>query len=127
MKLRSIALAGVALAAMSTPALAGEGWYIGLGGGYSNPEPMKIRTAPPLSVPASLRLKDSGVVIGGVGYKWDSGLRLEVEDSYTSHDFRPTSPGVAGTLSGSAELVSIMGNLVYDWQIGDRWALSLGG
>ncbi len=36
MKLRMIALAGVAVAALSSPAIAGEGWYLGLGGGYAS-------------------------------------------------------------------------------------------
>ena len=36
MKLRLLAMATVAAAALSTPALAGEGWYLGLGGGWDN-------------------------------------------------------------------------------------------
>ncbi len=39
MKLRSIALAGVALAALTAPAAASDylGWYLGAGIGYSAP------------------------------------------------------------------------------------------
>ena len=36
MKLRLLAMATVAAAALSTPALAGDGWYLGLGGGYDD-------------------------------------------------------------------------------------------
>ena len=36
MKLRLLAMATVAAAALSTPALAGDGWYLGLGGGWDN-------------------------------------------------------------------------------------------
>ncbi len=34
MKIRMIALAGVAALALSTPAMANEGWYLGLGAGW---------------------------------------------------------------------------------------------
>ena len=36
MKLRLLAMATVAAAALSTPAMAGDGWYLGLGGGWDN-------------------------------------------------------------------------------------------
>ncbi len=34
MKIRMIALAGVAALALSTPAMAADGWYLGLGAGW---------------------------------------------------------------------------------------------
>ncbi len=43
MKLRTAALAGASLLCFATPALAGEGWYLGLGAGYSMPENIKDR------------------------------------------------------------------------------------
>ena len=51
MKLRMLAMATVAAAALSTPALAAEGWYLGLGGGWDNQIGPRIS-----SVPAPTRL-----------------------------------------------------------------------
>ena len=38
MKLRTAALAGASILFFATPALAGEGWYLGLGAGWSQPQ-----------------------------------------------------------------------------------------
>ena len=50
MKLRLLAMATVAAAALSTPAMAGDGWYLGLGGGFD--EQSGIRGTS-VSVPAA--------------------------------------------------------------------------
>ena len=36
MKIRLLAMAGVAAMALSTPAMAAEGWYLGLGAGWDH-------------------------------------------------------------------------------------------
>jgi hypothetical protein len=46
MKIRMLALAGVAAVALSAPARAGDGWYLGLGGGYDSMS--SIHTSSPL-------------------------------------------------------------------------------
>ena len=53
MKIRMLALAGVAAAALSAPAHAAtEGWYLGLAGGYDNMPDVRAHsaTAPALGV-----------------------------------------------------------------------------
>jgi OOP family OmpA-OmpF porin len=130
MKLRSIALAGVALAALSaSPALANDtqGWYIGLGAGYDHQDPVHVITAPPLSAHANVGMQDMAMVAGAFGYKWASGLRLEFEVGYSSHDVHAHNPPFAGTLSGTGTLKSALFNIVYDMNLGGRWGLSLGG
>ena len=130
MKLRSIALAGVALAALSvSPALANDtqGWYLGLGAGYSQMDDIKAVTAPPLAAHASLGQGDGVFVAGSFGYKWASNLRMEFEVGYSSHDQQAHNPPFAGTLDGSNELKSALVNVIYDWNLGSRWSLSFGG
>src|SRR6195952_5645016 len=130
MKLRSIALAGVALAALSaSPALANDtqGWYLGLGVGYDHMDAIHTVTAPPLSVTANLRQQDGAFVAGSFGYKWSSNLRLEFEAGYSSHDQRTPNAPFAGTLDGSTQLKSALVNVIYDWNLGSRWSVSLGG
>src|SRR5258708_2911786 len=116
MKLRSIVLTGVALAALSvTPALANDtqGWYLGLGAGYDHMDPIHVVTAPPPSVAARLGQQDMAMVAGGFGYKWASGLRLEFEVGYSSHDQHAHNPPFAGTLAGTTTVKSALFNIVY--------------
>ena len=88
MKLRLIALAGVAALAISSPALAGSetGWYFTIGAGWDQLQDVKI-TSP--SVPGAedeAPFNNSAVVAGGVGYKLSSiPIRIEGEIGYDSH------------------------------------------
>src|ERR1700743_3386839 len=130
MKLRSIALTGVALAALSVgPAMANdtEGWYIGLGAGYDHMDPIKAVGVPPLSAHANLGQGDSAMVAGPFGYKWPDGLRMEFEVGYSSHDQHHDTPPFVGSLHGTNDLKSALVNFIYDWNLGPSWSLSLGG
>src|ERR1700709_1787374 len=130
MKLRSIALAGVALAALSaSPALANDtqGWYLGLGVGYYHMTSIPLVTAPPPSVHVDLHQQDGVMVAGSFGYKWASNLRMEFEAGYSSHDQTGHNPPFAGTLSGSNELKSALVNAISDWNLGSNLSVSLGG
>ncbi|HTC82782.1 MAG TPA: outer membrane beta-barrel protein, partial [Rhizomicrobium sp.] len=123
MKIRLIALAGVAALALSTPAMATEGWYLGLGAGWDHQNKISIKSTAGSPVPlaaSSLKSSDGAIVAGAFGYAWDNGLRVEWEDSYTSHSFK------AGN-GGSDSLLGFMVNAVYDIPLGDNWKLSLGG
>jgi outer membrane protein OmpA-like peptidoglycan-associated protein len=104
-----------------------QGWYLGLGAGYDHSEPYEAVTAPPLSAHADLGQGDGALVAGSFGYKWASNLRLEFEVGYDSHDQHGHTPPFNGTLGGTNELKSALVNMVYDWNLGSRWSLSLGG
>ena len=87
MKLRSIALAGAAVLALSTPALASvPGWYLGLGVGYDQLTSVNatLQTSPPIA--GTISYSGNAIYTGSAGYKWDSGVRLELELGYDSHD-----------------------------------------
>ena len=88
MKLRVLAMATVAAAALSTPAMAGDGWYLGLGGGWDN-QPGIRGTSVPAPTLFNQKTNSSDNFIGAVaiGYKWaDTGWRLENELAFTQHD-----------------------------------------
>ena len=122
MKLRMLAMATVAAAALSTPALAGEGWYLGLGGGWSGQEAQTFRSVP-LPATGSLTFPASDNAIGmlSVGYAWGNGWRLENEIALTSHDVKRAG------FNGGGQITSTLINLTYDIPLGDTWKFTLGG
>jgi hypothetical protein len=122
MKLRLLAMATVAAAAFTTPALAGEGWYLGLGGGWDGQNGIRGISVP---APALFNQKtnsaSSAIGAVAVGYKWAEGLRLENEVAFTQHDI-----SVSGATGGN-QILSDMVNLAYDYPISDTWKLTVGG
>src|SRR5882757_3990400 len=115
MKLRMLAMATVAAAALSTPAMAGDGWYLGLGGGWDNQLGVNGRTNGASSGPATkVGSTDSAIGAVSVGYKWAEGWRLENEFSFTQHDIRLNGTG-AFNATGGSQITSDMVNLTYDF------------
>ena len=51
MKIRLAALAGVAALALSTPAMAAEGWYLGLGAGWDNQDNINAHATSGTTIP----------------------------------------------------------------------------
>src|SRR6478609_2565417 len=99
MKLRLLAMATVAAAALSTPAMAGDGWYLGLGGGWDN-QPGIRGTSVPAPALFNQKTNSSDNFIGAIaiGYKWaDTGWRLENELAFTQHDLTLGASTVAPT------------------------------
>jgi len=100
MKIRMLALAGVAAVAMSAPAHAGDGWYLGLGGGYDSMS--SIHTSSALATgDFSTKTQAGAIIAGSFGYGWASGLRLEDEIAYDSHSVNASS-GFGGSASNWA-------------------------
>jgi outer membrane protein OmpA-like peptidoglycan-associated protein len=123
MKIRSLALLGAVALALTSPALADEpGWYLGLGAGYDHLNQIHFRNNANLTngwVPQS----DRALALSSFGYKWDAGLRTELELGYSWHSAAHT----AGVTSGGESVSSALLNAVYDLKLGEDWALSLGG
>src|SRR3979409_1889092 len=83
MKFSTMALAGASLVAFATPAAAGgDGWYLGLGVGWSKVNDMQYRQSLP---GGHINFSEAARFDAAVGYKWASGLRLEVEDGSSSN------------------------------------------
>ncbi|MEI7791810.1 MAG: outer membrane beta-barrel protein, partial [Alphaproteobacteria bacterium] len=128
MKLRMLAMATVAAAALSTPAMAGDGWYLGLGGGWDNQVGYRVKsTAGALAGGgAKINSQDSAIGVASVGYKWAEGWRLENEFSFTQHDTSLNGTG-AFNATGGNQITADMINLTYDIPLGDAWKFTLGG
>ena len=122
MKLRMLAMATVAGAALSTPAMAGEGWYLGIGGGWDQQESIQYRSVTnPVIGNRNSPASDNAIGMISVGYAWGNGWRLENEIALTSHDIK-----LAG-FNGGDQVTSTMVNLNYDIPLGDTWKFTLGG
>ena len=116
MKLKSIMLAGVAAFALAGAAAADTpaGTYIGLAAGANWLEDYNFFGG---------KEADTGLYVGGmVGYKWDNGIRAEFEAS-----FRENSVDGFRGLDTDHRALSAMVNVLYDLDVGEGMALSLGG
>src|SRR5215475_9194659 len=126
MKLRLLAMATVAAAALTTPALAGDGWYLGLGGGWDGQNGIRGVSVPqPSQLNGKTDSSDSAIGAVSVGYKWAEGWRLENEFAFTQHDISTSNAGLAA--SGGNQITSDMVNLAYDYPISDTWKFTVGG
>jgi opacity protein-like surface antigen len=124
MKIRMIALAGVAALALSTPAVAAEGWYLGLGAGWDMQNGVQVTSVTHVPTFSTKDKSSNGAIIAGsVGYVWDNGIRLEDEVGWTGHDLKNS----AGARNGYSAITTDMVNLVWDIPLDENWKLSLGG
>ena len=127
MKLRLLAMATVAAAALSTPALAGQGWYLGLGGGWDNQTGYRITSVPaPGSLNSKVSSSDDAIGAVSIGYAFDGGWRLENEFAFTQHSISLNGSG-SFAASGGNQITSDMINLVYDIPLSDTVKFSIGG
>ena len=125
MKLRLIALAGVAASALAaSPAMAAvEGWYLGFGGGISEHNGISFNSIPAPATTGKIPLETGGLVIASVGYKFDSNFRLEVESGYGWRDVSASG----GFTGGYSQTKTTFANAIWDIPLDDRWTFSIGG
>jgi outer membrane protein OmpA-like peptidoglycan-associated protein len=125
MKFRTFILASASALMLATPALAGEGWYLGLGAGWDNLSSPKLVGA---GIDGKLSTDDSAIISGTVGYKMpDMPFRFEIESAWDRHntgDF--TTGALSFPSSGHAEVRSLMANALYDVPIMPRLKFSVG-
>ncbi|MBU6472791.1 MAG: outer membrane beta-barrel protein, partial [Alphaproteobacteria bacterium] len=127
MKIRMIALAGVAALAIAGPAAASNatGWYIGLGLGWDRLGNVKGSLVPTgtgyTGGTAKLGTDDGVLVTGAFGYRFANRVRLEAEFGYTPHSIKETG------YSGHVDITSAMLNAAYDFPLTDKWDFTLGG
>lgn len=118
MKMRMIALAGVAALAISSPALASDatGWYVDLSGGYDHMGQYTAQNKT-LDTEQKIATDNAGLITGAWGYKFHDHLRLEGEIGYDDHS----------TGSEHAQVTSFLLNLAYDLPLSEKWTFSFGG
>lgn len=118
MTLRTVMLAGVACA-LAAPAWAGSGFYVGAGLGSQSPMTSDWKV-PSLAQFGKYSLKRSNTVIADAGYKFSSGLRVEVEGQfgqYDGHDITNDPLNLASDLHGHIAQSTIYLNANYDFPI----------
>jgi predicted porin len=139
MKLRLLAMTGLVTAIISSPAIAGDGWYLGIATGWDHGTGVRFNS-PRTSPPSSISDKNSSdpIVTASAGYKWDIGLRIELEEAYTvphtfhsstnpnTTDIPPFINNVVNSVGGSSSVTSTDFNLLYDLPLSDRWSVSAG-
>ena len=105
MKIRMIALAGVAALALSGPALAGEatGWYVDLSGGYDH---MGQFTSHDISSAQEVKVEtdNGGLITGAWGYKFHDHIRVEGEFGYLHYTTDTIAPLSRAMQSAAARL-----------------------
>jgi OmpA-OmpF porin, OOP family len=127
MKLRSIVLAGVALAALTAPAAASDymGWYLGFGIGYGYPELMDTSKVMP-SGAKHVSYDPDALGFVTAGYKWDMNIRTEIELGYkghaTDHDIYQKQQ-----MGGGVDIKSAMFNVNYDVPLWHHFTWTIGG
>src|SRR5436309_1702571 len=86
MNLRTLALAGASLLTFATPALAGgDGWYLGLGVGWSDQMNIPYTVTQP---GGHIGFKNSVRGDAAAGFKFGTGFRIELEDGYARYGVR---------------------------------------
>ncbi len=136
MRIRGVLLAGVALFALTSSALAADsGWYVGLGAGYSMPQAVKFPTIAGVTANGQTYLaneaqfKNTWRGIGTLGYAWSNHFRFEAEGGYTDPNLASLKLSGLRTPAGNVDVrqFTAMGNLLYDLPISERWYLTVGG
>lgn len=136
MRIRSYALAGVALFALTSSAFAADtGWYVGLGAGYSMPQAVKFPTTTVVTANGlpylanEAQFKNTWRGIGSFGYAWSNHFRFEVEGGYTDPKLASLKLNGVKASVGNVDVreYTAMGNLLYDLPISESWYLTVGG
>ena len=110
MKKLSILLLTSAL--ITSPTLAKAQWYAAAGGGFQVPRDKNIKT----TIGQETDLNTGWGALAAAGYKFDNGLRTELEFGYRDADIDNIA---SSTLTGGSEHVSsLMGNVLYDIDTG---------
>ena len=127
MKIRMIALAGVAALALSTPAMAAEGWYLGLGAGWDQQTGIKATSAPlPGAFAGRTQASNAAIIAGSAGYAFGNGFRLEDEIAWEGQDLIGYGVGSLKGTRGYDSVATDMANLIYDFPLDDSWKFSIG-
>ncbi|HEY7978746.1 MAG TPA: outer membrane beta-barrel protein [Rhizomicrobium sp.] len=118
MTFRTIVLAGFACA-LAAPAWAGSGFYVGAGLGSQSPMSSDWKV-PSLNQFGKYSLKRSNTFIADAGYKFSSGLRIEVESQfgqYDGHDITNDPLNLVSDLHGHISQSTVYLNADYDFPI----------
>lgn len=130
MRFKSFVLGSTIALACAMPASAGHfnGWYIGLEGGanWNADNDASFATNLALPAPAPIEFGEGWAVLATTGYGFhNSGWRVEGEFGYRNNDIDSVG-GVVGRTGGELETMTLMANVLYDFQLMDRLTFSVG-
>jgi outer membrane protein OmpA-like peptidoglycan-associated protein len=118
----ALSLASVALAPIAARAQPFQGVYIGAGAGYNIPQNIQIVTNVPLAQRHYLNSGNGFGTIGSLGYGLGNGFRFEIEGDYRQDAFKGLiGEPFANTGSGKIQTYGVMGNVLFDMDIGFPW------
>ncbi len=128
-------LVGAFVSASVTPAAAAEDWYVNFSAGGTSTQDSDVNV--PLIAPIVLETtQDRGpIVLGAIGKRFPSGLRVEGELSYRKNDFEDikatgtttvsgvtiTGTNVPVALTGDVTSFGFMANVAYDFMKDDKF------
>lgn len=113
MKIKSALIAFTSILALSAAAQAEEGFYVGLGGGANHVHDDKIDNT---AGNPSAEFDWGWAGVGTLGYKYDNGLRSELELGYRKNGADQVGAFAA---DGNVTTMSAMLNVLYDFDISD--------
>jgi OmpA-OmpF porin, OOP family len=125
----ALAAAGALATALPASAADTEGWYGGLGGGWSSLDEIKLKISQPGgTLDAQNPTSNSAAVNGAFGYKFDPSIRLEAEVQYADFNMQrlpPPSPRLLGP-KGDLGITTVYANALYDYHFSQRFAATIG-
>ncbi|HAH09709.1 MAG TPA: hypothetical protein DCL48_06375, partial [Alphaproteobacteria bacterium] len=127
MGIKKILLASAAIAVLASPAMSADrnGWYVGLGAGYSIVDgDMDIAAAP-----RPVDFDNGWNVHGSIGKAFANHWRIELDVGYRENDlsFTRIAPGpIVQNRTGNLSELTAFINAAYDWELGAKWALTTG-
>lgn len=130
MRLLKIALTtAVVLAGSTCQALPATGFYVGLGGGWTELGSTKFTlTSPILPATGDINFSDTGAVDVAAGYKFRFPVRLETEILYADYNVNElVQNGFApAPLHGDAKNASIFANAIWDIPLSRQFSFNFG-
>ena len=126
MHFKAMFLGAFAVLASAAPAAAGSGVYFGGGLGIESPANSKW-DVPSLKQVGQYDLKSSNTFTLDAGYKFGTGLRIELQGQYGQFDLsKLTPPSLAAPLKGHVSDVTLYLNAKYDFQVFSGWGGTIG-
>ena len=120
-----IAGIGATVTLLTLPGLAAaqpfRGVYLGLGAGYDLPEDVTVQTPRPASPRPRLSTNGGIAGLGGIGYGFGNGVRVEMEGSIRDNGVSNITGTGAGAASGGLRTYGAMANVLFDMDVGSPW------
>jgi opacity protein-like surface antigen len=129
MNSRIAVLAGLIFAFATAPALAGDGFYVGLGAGWDGQGNISLNELRAPFSDGQISTNDGAIIAGTLGFKFPViPIRLEFESGYDFHSVNSFTgvAGASGAVSGHSNIASELFNAIYDLPVGPGWNLYAG-